>query len=453
MNEKFIYYGGKEITDKIICDEITNIENDSSDDLEETTKFDDELQCEFFNEKCSIRLKDRIGEPGGEGVVYSTTISGMVAKIYWPKMRTKFREEKLILMIENQIDNNFICWPKGILFHDKEFVGFIMPLIDGSLYEKVDPECGISVTSNFFKDNRKNVLVTLINIMSIFETLRLNNIVMGDVNFNNFMINKETYDVMLIDLDGAQIDKFPCMTCKAYFNAPEIFKGMNDLNYESQEEHIANSYYHKNYSTFYRDDYSLAVYSFYILMGVKPFKNIVSLSKREFLYDIYDEDKTTKTMGDTYSCRWSHLPFFVREAFFNSFTTKNYNARLKPNEWKGIFNYYLELLEEDKIKKLDPDCLTVYNEDKDRIDYSILLNLKYIYKFSMLSYGFTIKETIKKIFKEFKNNGIDKEIDSMMITEYLKHNTFLKINNYTFKLILDIGVLKKISVEYKKDKL
>ncbi len=441
-----IYYGGKKIVDSKIIEEIAKLSESENiyDDVDAIImEFPTGLISEKNGKKETIHLVKEDAKTGGEGVVFRTNKEGFVAKIYFKKMRSNFRRDKIRLMVDNPINDNSICWPCSLLMSNKEFVGFLMPLISESYVIKDPFDYSVDELSSFFKYDKRNVIKVLINIMCIFEKLKSNNIVMGDINFNNFMINKNTYEVILIDLDGAQIDKYPCVTCKAYFNAPELFSEVTD--YEDNEECIANKHYHSYYSTFLRDSFGLAAYSFMLLMKEKPYNGIECLAKFDFGYDVSNVDKTIANKNETYSNRWAHLPLFMREAFYKCFTTKNPNERLTPKQWCDYLRYYLKLLENGEIKKYDNDCLVIYKHD--RIDYSIInISLK---KYLNLS-GFTINDVVKRLVNDAKKDGIEINVDYKMISEYLKHNRIMNYNNmFKFKVLFNIGVYKKIALEYK----
>ena len=297
----FKYYGGNEILDpEIINDIILNKNNDT----EEIDFSNSILSCQFKNYTDNIRLvskfKSRNDEngvaAGGEGVIYETSIPNLVAKIYYESKRLSFREKKITLMVNNPVDDKSICWPKGILRYNGKFVGFVMPRFDSNQYITINPQdVGRSGMPDLFKDNKINMVKLLINISEVFDKLKSLNIVIGDFNFENILVNKDNYNIVLIDMDSAQIDKYPCVTCLENFVAPELFKdlelddeAMADLN----EAAIALPYYNKYYSNFLRDNYSLAFYSFYLLLYRKPYLNNIKKSKLEFGFDLYDEEKT-----------------------------------------------------------------------------------------------------------------------------------------------------------------
>ena len=452
MKASFKYYGDKKITENEILKYVKKAEQKSNENLNEL-KILGNIECIFPDKKEYIELGELVGKEekshGGEGAVFKTNMDGLVAKIYWPKMRSKVREEKLTIMVNNQISNDKICWPRGVLKYKGKFVGFVMPYIDNKTYEEIDPYYNPNY-KDFFKDDKRNVLKSLINIMEIFEVLKENNIVMGDINFNNFLFNKNTFEVKLIDIDGAQIDKYPCVTCTEHFNAPEIFPNIEDE--FADEEEKANNHYHNKYSTFLRDNYSLAVFAFIMLINKPPFKTIVHLTKHNFGYNLTDNKfKLNKNLIEPHLYRWMHLPSFVREAFYKCFTTKNPNERLTPKQWKTLFKYYYKLLDNNTLKEKDSECLILYIPQP--INLSVLGDIKMILSNSLYSRGFTMEDTVKKLLINLKKNGIKSNADTKMISEYLKHNRILKIDNITYKLLFNIGVYKKISLEYKTNQI
>lgn len=447
---KFTYYGGKKITDPQIIEEIKNHDNSQKsqdDDIPETLKLEGEIECFFLHKIMKIKLKELLGH-GGEGAVFTTNLDEIVAKIYWPHMRTIVREEKITYMVYNQIDSLNLCWPKGILKYNGKFVGFVMPLIDSKKYDVLDEYIGrFKDLEKLFKDDRHNELKMLINLMNVFEELRTHNIVMGDVNFRNIMIKKNSYDIVLMDLDGAQIDKYPCLTTFEQFNAPEVLK--NAKEWDDKEGDLALLHYHHTYSTFLRDNYSLAYIVFYIIMAWKPYRDILDKSNYKFGYDLLNYQSTKDNNINEYClARWSHLPYFMRELLHKCFTTKNPNKRLNPSQWKTALEHYLKLLDSGELKEVDKDYLKTYPNDKDIIDFNKLSDFKLVLKESINFTGFTIKDIIKKFEVELKKYNIESTFDRKMISEYLKYNRMLKIDNFTFKILFNIGVLKKVALEY-----
>lgn len=459
MNNNFSYYGGKDITDHEILKEIKFINDaqnaqDNQNDIlyHDDLRINGEIKCIMPNQTIKISLKDPLGKVGGEGATFTTNVDGLVAKLYNIKKLTKVQEEKLCFMVNNPIDDSRLCWPKGILKFNGKFVGIVMPYIkcDGyNIHQNEDiyihPEWSDYSTKEFskvFNNNQKNIVKSLISTMEIFEKLKNHNIVVGDFGFDNIFINQKTFEVVLIDLDSVQIGKYPSLLCKKKWNAPEILQGSSGLNNDN-DDLIALQYYHKIYSTFHRDAYSLAVFAFSLLIRRDPYVNIDACVNYEFLFDPINEKLTVNHYGESVSNIWAHLPYFIREAFHKCFTTKNPNERLTPKQWKELFKYYLNILENGQLEQLDKGCYKCYNSDY--ISFSSLENVKMIYKKRFDSVGFTMKDAIRKLLINSNNVVLNESID--IISEYLKHHKVLKINNCTFKVLFNIGVFKKLSLE------
>ena len=466
---KFTYYGGKKINDPQIIEEIKNHDNSQNNQDDDNSqnyqdgdnsqnyqdyilarlKLEGEIECFILDKMMKIELKELLGD-GGEGAVFKTNLDEIVAKIYWPHMRTIVREEKITYMFYNQIDSINLCWPKGILKCNGKFVGFIMPLIDSKNYVVLNEYMyDYKERAKFFKDDRHNELKMLINLMNVFEELRTHNIVMGDVNFRNIMIKKNSYDIVLMDLDGAQIDKYPCLTTDEQFNAPEVLKNAKEEDDNDNEIKLALMHYHHTYSTFLRDNYSLAYIVFKIMMDSDPYNDILDTSHYKFGYDLLNYQSTKDNNKNEYClARWSHLPYFMRELLHKCFTTKNPNKRLNPSQWKTALEHYLKLLDSGELKAVDKDYLKIYPNHKDLIDFNKLSDFKLVLKESINFTGFTIKDIIKKFEVILKKYDIEFTFDKKMISEYLKYNRMLKIDHFTFKILFNIGVLKKVALEY-----
>lgn len=77
-----------------------------------------------------IVLGDTIAE-GGEGSVFAAHSASelpLIAKLYHPNQRTRWREQKLRLMCSRPIQSPCIAWPREILYDElRRFVGILMP--------------------------------------------------------------------------------------------------------------------------------------------------------------------------------------------------------------------------------------------------------------------------------------------------------------------------------------
>ena len=446
----FEYFGGKAISLESIQKEIQTIENveDHSSGLNLTGK---RVYYRQTNQEDFLVIGNSIGF-GLEGEVYQTQWPEFLVKIYFPEMRTRVRQNKLKLMVENRILDDRLCWPCGLIYSDnsdkRKFLGVLIKYAKG---EEISIEEGATSLSDFFRQDRRNLLTTLINVASIFELLEQNKVVMGDVNFSNFLIDPETYGVTMIDLDGAQVSKYPCAACKENFNAPELFKGVTDP--EASETSIANQLYHQRYSTFDRDRFSLASYLFMMMMCTPPFAakgatRVQNLAKCCFGFSLTDETKTLLYRHDDHSARWSHLPHFVRQAFMISFTTSDPSCRPSPTKWREILECYRRMLDEGYLQQFDKDCTVLYDFRGKGLPYSVLEKIEKEMICTFEGIGFTFHEAIQSLLKAAEKSIKNLNIDEARLAEDLKWQPIVSLDAKTkVKVLLNVGVLKKLSLK------
>lgn len=88
----------------------------------------------FSGEGKRIVLGKLIAE-GGEGSVFTAHAASeipLVAKLYHPTQRMRWREQKLRLMCSRPIRSPCVAWPREILYDElRRFVGVLMPRADG----------------------------------------------------------------------------------------------------------------------------------------------------------------------------------------------------------------------------------------------------------------------------------------------------------------------------------
>lgn len=99
----------------------------------------------FSGEGKRIVLGDSIAE-GGEGSVFAAhaaSASPLVAKLYHPNQRTRWREQKLQQMCSRPIRSPCVVWPRAVLYDElRRFVGVLTPRADGVPLGGVRVSCG-----------------------------------------------------------------------------------------------------------------------------------------------------------------------------------------------------------------------------------------------------------------------------------------------------------------------
>lgn len=276
-----------------------------------------------------IKLIRRIGN-GGEGAIYVTD-QGLVCKIYHLGKATDLKYQKIKLMLRNRLNIPGVCWPIDITNNDKDkFVGYVMPEAKG---EPMQTAMFIKplLQENFPHWHRSHLVQLAMTILEKINTLNHHNVIIGDINPHNILIQSES-EVYFVDTDSYQIEDFPCSVGTVNYTAPEIQK--------------------KRFETFLRthehERFAIATLLFMILLpGKPPYSHQGggnpqdNIKKGEFSYPLGDQSNK-KTPDGPWKFIWSNLPFKIKSAFFNCF---NNGERLSALEWLKLMRAYSSDLE------------------------------------------------------------------------------------------------------------
>lgn len=307
----------------------------------------------YDNNKNKIKIIDKISE-GGEGIIY-TTNTEYVAKIYKKESNTKHKFEKLKLMVDTPFDCDGVCYPKSLLYNkeDKsEFVGYLMQKASGNELQK-----SIFIKPIFEKKyptwKKPDLVELLVNILHKIVYLHSKNIIIGDINPANILFTSPK-EVYFVDTDSYQIGPFPCPVGTINFTAPEI-QGKSFGSFLRTMEH---------------ENFAVATLCFMIMMtgktpyshqgGADPSSNIL---KKHFPYR-FGEYVTDDVPDGVWKFIWSHLPYIVKEGFYNTFSANGRNlkpsSRLNSTEWLDIFKYYLKLFNRGNMQKQDAMSVDIW---------------------------------------------------------------------------------------------
>ncbi|MFJ5770798.1 hypothetical protein [Psychrobacillus sp. NPDC093180] len=317
--------------------------------------------------KRPVKLIKEIGK-GGEGSVYSTSELGIVAKIYKKEKITKEKFDKLELMISNKIEYEGVCYPKTLLFNDKnEFVGYTMPQAEGKelrhflfvpkkVFEMRNPEW-----------KRKDLVELCLTILDKIVYLHSRNIILGDINpFNILVVSSKK--VYFVDVDSFQVEGFPCPVGTDNFTAPEI-QGKN---------------YKDFLRTFGNEHFAVATLMFSILfLGKSPYSqtggetNANNIRGMDFPYT-FKEERADNTPKGQWRYIWSNLSYSTKKAFYETFQKGELHSeektRLTATDWQKVMRkYYQELnsgklIEQDEIaNEIYPNRFKVIGDAKDKL--------------------------------------------------------------------------------------
>ena len=284
---------------------------------------------------------------GGEGHVYATDTK-FVAKIYRKDKVTARRKEKVLLMTKKELEYGGISFPVTPLFNrHSEFVGYLMKKAVGEEL-RTSVFCPIPAFKKKHPDWKREDLVQLcITILKKIDYLHSRNIIMGDINPGNILVNTPT-EVFFVDTDSYQIEDFPCPVGQCNYTAPEI--------------------HGKEYNSFLRtignENFAIATLLFQILLpgklpyahagGGKQNENILEMN---FPYRLGENGNKNEPDGQ-WKYMWSHLTYAVKEAFYNTFQKGGMytaeNERLSAAAWQKLLINYLNLLKEGKLTENDP---------------------------------------------------------------------------------------------------
>ena len=265
-----------------------------------------------------LKLSQKIGGKG-EGTAYKCNIQDKVCKIYHPNNITNFRLMKLLEMQRRKIKIKGVCWPEEILYYNKHFVGYLMNEAKG--YELQTSVMNPMVIRDKFPQWERKELVSLcLSILRIVKELHLSNIIIGDLNATNILVNNFN-NIYFIDCDSFQIMDYPCPVGTPYFTPREI-QG-------------------KKYSTFLRtkehDMFAVTTLMFMILfLGKPPYSckgggsPVENIKNGNFPYKFNDR-RGDDTPDGTWKFIWNNLPRKLKEIFEDCFA-KNQRPTIKELE-------------------------------------------------------------------------------------------------------------------------
>ena len=217
---------------------------------------------------------------GGEGTVYSLVgHDDLVAKIYASSTfkenqdREK-QEKKLRAMLNMHIKINpdgmtRIAWPQDILYDtDDNLAGFTMPKVNAAykIYDIYRGGKGAVRDQIYPNYTWKYSVQFAYHLAWIVDYVHSYDVVIGDLNPNNIVVDTVANTILLIDCDSFDItydgEHFPCLVGLPEVLAPEI----------QPVDRVVNGLFSKQ-----SDNFSLAVHIFRLLMNNEdPFGGIIT---------------------------------------------------------------------------------------------------------------------------------------------------------------------------------
>ncbi len=230
-----------------------------------------------------VYLGNIIGS-GGEGIVFKAhNIPGKVVKVFKPDADLDYMERKIEAIISNHVpsklENVLISTiPEELLYdEDDKFAGYLMPWIS-TKFKLYDVIRSSPARNKYFPElNYKGLIIIAYNLAEAVNYMHEHNVVIGDLNYNNIVINTDG-TVCLIDTDSYDfVDKetkehFPCVVGYQEVLAPEL----------QSVGSLRNGRFTKE-----SDAFSLAILIFHILMNnADPFGSVKNSQYSESMGDI-----------------------------------------------------------------------------------------------------------------------------------------------------------------------
>lgn len=259
---------------------------------------------------------------GGEGIVYKT-YRNFRCKLYRPKYQTYLNHKKLKDMLSLNISNDFIVWPKDVVYHQNTFVGYVMDDITNAI--NLDEARDLSFQQFSYMQRFKIANEFLRHI----EYLHNRQVIIGDMKFENVLV-KDEHNVYIIDSGSFQVLDYPC---------PVFTKGFTNISYTSDRLKTQLRQTEEEY-------FAINKIIFEIMIGKSPFysdrNNEIDIDnpQQQFSYNIIEPDNTSSLRED--ERLWFTLPQEARENFNNFF---NQNIITYVDTWIKTLTQFIRKLE------------------------------------------------------------------------------------------------------------
>lgn len=170
-----------------------------------------------------------------EGVIYEFPYKGKVKllkKLYINDGISFVRKLFTIGVLGSCELPSYFVVPDSLVTIKNEIVGFTIPRINGVTLKSLLDDNGVSLDVKI--SYLKSVGSILENMVNIREYTDLNDFYLNDMHESNFMVNYDTNELCVIDLDGCKVNKsfsFPSryLTSKALLNNVNKYDVQSDL--------------------------------------------------------------------------------------------------------------------------------------------------------------------------------------------------------------------------------
>jgi tRNA A-37 threonylcarbamoyl transferase component Bud32 len=236
---------------------------------------------------------------GGEGKIYRS-YENLLVKIYSDEERRYETAKKIQRLIELDLRNKYIVWPKDIVYNNNEFVGYVM--------EEIRDAKGLDMYRiySFLNISYKERFKICIDLLNMINYLHERNILVGDLKFDNILITNKSKELYIIDSGSFQLEDYSC----GVFNAAYTHDNLKGKNLREVLRTLEEEYF--------------PIYKilFEVIMGKGPFYDFISGEvgsevERHFHYPM-EYENTIKDRNNPLFY-WVNGDKRLRDAFYDYF--------------------------------------------------------------------------------------------------------------------------------------
>jgi tRNA A-37 threonylcarbamoyl transferase component Bud32 len=174
----------------------------------------------FLSKKGKLELGKMIAQ-GGESEIYEINRDGILFKYHSKSFINPYTEKKLKKMTEYDNFDRHLAWPIEVVKSEhNQVVGYTMPRIEGITFSQLKKTSKIDYFENSLYKAITVTLKQIFNYLNVVKNLHSINILVGDINAKNIIINKD--EVFLIDCLSIQIEQYPPTANTKQYLAPEV---------------------------------------------------------------------------------------------------------------------------------------------------------------------------------------------------------------------------------------
>ncbi|MDT0164508.1 translation initiation factor IF-2 N-terminal domain-containing protein [Actinotalea sp. AC32] len=306
----------------------------------------DLVSWQSASENGTLVLGPMLGR-GGEGCVYEGG-DGKVVKIFDKDHNTLHRRSKVELLVTSGLRAKGLCTPSATVKNMAgEFVGYVMPKASGREARTI---FNIRKLEKDFPAWKKSDLLDIcISFLRQVEYLHSMNIILGDINPKNLMIDVQK-NVFIIDADSWQLEGYPCPVGTPMYTSPAMLGKTYAGDLRTMEDEL----------------FAVATMLFQIVMtGQFPYMrtgtdgDMVQLIREgnfAFQISIRGKEYNDRDQPDgDWKYIWSHIHKPVKDLFWDTFHKegKRYNRRPTATEWLEAFEAYRAYLGNPRLS-FDP---------------------------------------------------------------------------------------------------